>query len=373
MRHILLFLIIISISGLSAQVNFTEKDHTIIRTLFGGNWLEADSLIDLEIKKKSLHPKYHFFKAYNCFYGRYISSSGLNRDTVINRVSKYSLRAIELGEKFEENPEIKFYLGNAYALLARVEVMDREYWDAYWSAEESEDYLEDLIDEHPEFYDSYLNIGVMEYFSAVAITGFRGFLAWLGGMSGDRELGLNYFDKVVEQGSLFKDEARYILGVVYGFRENDRIKAYDNWHHLALKYPENQMFAGQRDRAHLYITIEEKGVKFLDDEFDRLSEVYNVTNSAVLNTFGYTLMNRERLDDALKVFQTNIKLYPAVANCYDSIAECYMNRGNNEKAVEFYNIAFDKLSTDTTINDQFRDNLREGIKEQLDQLGAAIE
>ena len=127
------------------------------------------------------------------------------------------------------------------------------------------------------------------------------------------------------------------------------------------------------NRFYIAKLVDEKGVEFLETEFDSLETVYNVTNPNVLNILGYALVNQDRLDEALKVFKVNIKKYPDVANCYDSIAECYMTRGENENAVIFYEIANDKLKTDTTITNQFRQRLEEGIRNNLNELSSKID
>jgi len=74
----------------------------------------------------------------------------------------------------------------------------------------------------------------------------------------------------------------------------------------------------------------------------------------------------------LAVFKTNIKLYPEEANPYDSLAECFATMGDKQNAIKYYKLAFSKLDTDPQINDAFRDRLRTGIKERLDELGDDI-
>ncbi|MDX1700722.1 MAG: hypothetical protein R3250_08900, partial [Melioribacteraceae bacterium] len=114
-------------------------------------------------------------------------------------------------------------------------------------------------------------------------------------------------------------------------------------------------------------------VQFLKDEFENLDSLYGVTNSNVLNTLGYSLMNQNKLDEALIVFQLNIKKFPNVANNYDSIAECYLNRGDNENAMKFYKIAFEKLQSDSTVTDEFREFLEENIRNQLRELNEDLD
>ncbi|MCZ7019003.1 hypothetical protein, partial [Salmonella enterica] len=44
-----------------------------------------------------------------------------------------------------------------------------------------------------------------------------------------------------------------------------------------------------------------------------------------LNAIGYTLMNYERINDAIKVFELNTKENPKSGNAFDSLAESYFN------------------------------------------------
>ena len=109
-------------------------------------------------------------------------------------------------------------------------------------------------------------------------------------------------------------------------------------------------------------------------DLDVLKEKYSIANSGVLNNIGYYYMgqNNLNLDYALAIFQTNIKLFPDEANPHDSLGECFVRRGDNANAIKYYKMAYDKLDTDPAINDVFRDRLRTGIKDILEDLGAKV-
>ncbi len=55
-----------------------------------------------------------------------------------------------------------------------------------------------------------------------------------------------------------------------------------------------------------------------------------------LNTLGYILLNDKRYDEALQIFQLNAEMFPTSSNVYDSMAEAYMKKGDNQKAIELY-------------------------------------
>jgi tetratricopeptide (TPR) repeat protein len=63
---------------------------------------------------------------------------------------------------------------------------------------------------------------------------------------------------------------------------------------------------------------------------------YGKPDEATLNQLGYNLMGDKKLDEAIKVFQLNVQEYPQGWNCYDSLAEAYMNAGQKELAIKNY-------------------------------------
>jgi glyoxylase-like metal-dependent hydrolase (beta-lactamase superfamily II) len=54
------------------------------------------------------------------------------------------------------------------------------------------------------------------------------------------------------------------------------------------------------------------------------------------NALGYNLMGRTMIDEAIEVFKLNVNAFPESWNVYDSLAEAYMTKGENELAVKYY-------------------------------------
>src|SRR6202044_8999 len=52
-----------------------------------------------------------------------------------------------------------------------------------------------------------------------------------------------------------------------------------------------------------------------------------------MNSVGYLLIRRKKLDDAIVVFVQNTEDFPASWNGWDSLAEAYMDQGNKELAI----------------------------------------
>ena len=373
MKNLLLFLFVfISITIQGQTLEVTQVDEEINNYIFSGEWQQAKLLIEDQIRENPEHPKYYFMKAYMYYLSRYFADTGMSRDSTINVVHYYSRMAIKKGEQLEQTKEVKFYTGCAYGYLARAHGMRQEWWSAYWAASSCENYLEEVIEEDPEFYDAYFELGVIKYYPAVAITGFTSTLAWIGGMSGDRELGLNYLNNVADNGNLFKAEALIALGLIYNNFENDLATSADYYSRVIEIHPANNFAITQRQRIDFTLLIDEKGVDHFIKEFDRLKVKYNIDNPADLNILGYYLMNRERHDDALAIFKFNLELYPEVANCYDSLAECFMNRNENEEAIKYYKLAYEIIPGDTTTTEEFKEFLKTNIEENLEELKARV-
>jgi CubicO group peptidase (beta-lactamase class C family) len=56
----------------------------------------------------------------------------------------------------------------------------------------------------------------------------------------------------------------------------------------------------------------------------------------ILNEAGYHLLRDKHMADAILIFQKNVELHPASSNAYDSLAEAYMNNGQNDLSIENY-------------------------------------
>jgi len=75
---------------------------------------------------------------------------------------------------------------------------------------------------------------------------------------------------------------------------------------------------------------------------DRYAELKQSRSAAervdegTLNGLGYTLLFSGQAQDAIAVFQRNVREYPNSANVYDSLGEAYMKAGQNDLAIQNY-------------------------------------
>jgi len=87
----------------------------------------------------------------------------------------------------------------------------------------------------------------------------------------------------------------------------------------------------------LYKTLKENGIEGLEKDLKNILQQNDLMyNDIHLNKFGYELLQAGEHDLGLEVFKLNAKLFPDIANVYDSLGEAYMNMGNKELAIENY-------------------------------------
>jgi Beta-lactamase/Tetratricopeptide repeat len=93
----------------------------------------------------------------------------------------------------------------------------------------------------------------------------------------------------------------------------------------------------------------EKGADVAIKQFDAALKNTSISEVSI-NSLGYRLLRQKRSADAIRIFQLNTDLHPQSANTYDSLAEAYMNSGNNPLAIQFYekSLSLDPTNSNAT-------------------------
>ncbi|UCC79867.1 MAG: alpha/beta hydrolase [Candidatus Zixiibacteriota bacterium] len=95
---------------------------------------------------------------------------------------------------------------------------------------------------------------------------------------------------------------------------------------------------------------------------------YTVSPSEIyLNILGYEFLNIRDLEEALSIFAYNIKLYPNSANVYDSYGEALERDSQLEKALENYQIAYNKGKENSDPNENIYRQNYERVKKYLEE------
>lgn len=78
-------------------------------------------------------------------------------------------------------------------------------------------------------------------------------------------------------------------------------------------------------------------IDIIKDEDTPLLDV----SKSTINSFGYDLMRQEKHEDALRIFELNIELYPDDWYTYDSYGECLLEMGDVENGYKAYKKSLD--------------------------------
>ena len=350
-----------------------DRDQQIVYHTFNGNFEEANSLIDEALERQPNHPKYHYLRTNLAFYSRYIGGHGQTPEALLDMVVDNGEKAIAAAEESKESTANKFYIGASYGLLSRAHFMkDRSVFDAYSAAKDAKSYLEEVIEEDPNFNDAYVGLAVIEYFAATRLQGWwQETVAWITGMSGDKEKALEYYQITAREGNLCKPEAQFILSLTYQFMEPNPELARQYMTAFVQEYPDNNFIGNNYRRMQLQDLVADRGVPYLVENIDSLQTAYAINNDNVLNQIGYNFIGEEDYNNALVILKLNADLYPAAANCFDSIGECYMLMGNNSEAIRYYKMAREKVDDDPTRNEAAKQFLRDNIDTMLQRLNAS--
>lgn len=110
-------------------------------------------------------------------------------------------------------------------------------------------------------------------------------------------------------------------------------------------------------------------LKQVEDHYKAASEKYGYTipiPENYLNTLGYRFLQADKTNEAIVIFEKNIKLYPASANTYDSYAEALEKDGQLKKAKE-------NLETGLKLAEKGNNpNLTNAIRENLQRVTGKI-
>lgn len=80
-----------------------------------------------------------------------------------------------------------------------------------------------------------------------------------------------------------------------------------------------------------------------------------------------------KFDEAVAILKLNVEAFPASANTYDSLGEAYMLKGDTDSAIKNYKLALGKITTDPNLSTSFKEALKKGAEDKLNQLQAMAE
>lgn len=75
-------------------------------------------------------------------------------------------------------------------------------------------------------------------------------------------------------------------------------------------------------------------------------EAIDIATEAEVNAYGYQLVAQQKNDEAIAMFEKNVKDHPTSWNAHDSLAEAYAAKGDKKRALEHYTKALSMTTID---------------------------
>ncbi len=224
----------------------TLIDKQIIGFTFNEDFSQAVKLSQEQINKNPNSPKYYYYLINAKILEYYEKTAELapekreeGRKKLNGEIIKYCESVVKKFEDASLNTEQKFYFSTIYGYLARVYGVDGSWWSAFRTGLKAKNLAEEVIKANPNFYDAYLVVGMLNYYSD-RLSGVAGFIAGALGFSGDREKGLAQLRLAYEKGSLTFGQSAQTLIEVYSNLEDNETAAIPVYENFLKSFPENK-------------------------------------------------------------------------------------------------------------------------------------
>ncbi len=242
MRFLFIALILI-FSTFSYSQNLDSLISKGLRDAYKFDFESAEKSFDRIINENPEKPHgYYYLSQLNLWY-----FIGSNDSIYLQSFNKYFDATIEAAEtQLDSNDDLdaKYYLGTAHVLKSLSLIYSGEYWSAFRAADKGVSFLEDCIDENPEYFDAYFGIGIIGYTFSFIPSLYK-FLVGLFGVPSDKEEAIGYLKKASEFGLNTKLESQFYLSKMLNDYSADYEKSIELLIPLSARFENNLLIKYQ--------------------------------------------------------------------------------------------------------------------------------
>jgi tetratricopeptide (TPR) repeat protein len=248
---------------------------------------------------------------------RYVYGPEQTDDHLVKSFEKKTDAAIAVAEAWlKDHPndsEALLVLGSGYGITARLALERHQYLKGWTNGSRSMKYIRASIAADPEIYDSYLGLGMFDYYTDT-IPRFAGWLAKIM-LGGDRARGLKELRLAAEKGHFARTAAQLILVEIDTqdeFGARDPADAVRLMADIRAKYPDSSMLHS----AHVVALYEDKkydeGLLEAREYLARVqSGKYGPTNmSMARGMMGTLLWASDRKEEGLAEYRAGVADVP---------------------------------------------------------------
>jgi len=273
-------------------------------------------------------------------------------------------RSRRMREKSPEDPEAFFYLGGAYGMRGRWQLLKRQWIRAASSGYKGYRQLKKAVELDPSFYDAYLGLGMYDYYAAKLPAVIK--LAALLVARGDKERGLSHVLLAIEKGHYSVTEAKLFLVGIYTGYEKQPQKALQIIQELRRQKPENLFFTFMEVVARIDSQDWMGAIAYGEELLPKAREAsYTRPQLSLIELYlGEAYLGAKDYEKAVETFTRCIEQAPeprkaTVTYCYLRRAQALDLLGRREEALRDYRLAEERPDFFDS-----QDKARKGLKRE---------
>ena len=172
----------------------------------------------------------------------------LTPDPVLKRDFEAALaKATELAGRAPQDANARFAAVMCHGLQSDyLALIEKRYVPSFKEMKQARGIAEQLLAQHPDYYDAWIAVGVENYMLSVKPAPVRWLLRLAGGET-DRTLGIEKLQITAQKGHYLLPFARLLLAVA-ALRDHDRNRARELLQELAREFPNNPLYSQELAR-----------------------------------------------------------------------------------------------------------------------------
>lgn len=329
-----------SVATSFSQTNPAIKDRVIagLDAMYSMKLSEAAALFDDLIAKYPTDPTGYYFRSSVFLYKNLFDYSDPDYKRFIVSCDKAIAVAEEAIRKNPDDNYARTVIGAIYGFRAVANYRAENIVKGALDARSCYNYMSEALKKDPKQWDAYLGMGIFHFGLGALPKTFR-YLANLGGLKGDRELGLKEMQIAADKSLFASTDAKTALAMIKVYYEKDYDGGLKYLNQMLQKYPTNiptiytignvQTFLRKQTLA---IECYKKIIQMADTNFKAFTSFANYR-------MGEAYLRLNEFDKAMPCFQKYFKgryerSFRAIAAF--RLALCYEQKGNRDEAVKGY-------------------------------------
>lgn len=320
-----------------SSANITRNDVKILNYAFNFEFDKAEKLLAQNfnqnpenLKNHYLYINTHLLKVIQATDAQPFGNKQNVKDSLHQILIKYAEEVVEKYEDKKLSTNEKYYLGSIYGFLGRMYGIEGSWMSAFSNGKAGKKMLEEIIKKDAQYADAYLLLGILNYY-ADRLGGVVGFVAGILGLSGDREVGLQYLKLAEQRGKLTSSQAAMLLVELYSRLERNNLDALPYFEKLIKRHPKNSHFINWYCRELMELNEIDKIAEVIKN--DSLNLITDDVKARYYSLTGEYEKSNNILNEILKTDRT---LFPFVERYCKSVRVLnYFMLGNINEANKY--------------------------------------